>query len=36
MRPSRRVLIDIVVTCVVATALAFVVLRLLLGNMCCQ
>jgi hypothetical protein len=36
MRPSRRVLIDIILTSVVATVLAFAFLRLLLGNMCCQ
>jgi len=36
MRPSRRVVIDIVLTSVVATILALAFLRVLLGNMCCQ
>jgi hypothetical protein len=36
MRPSRRVVIDIIVTSIVATVLALAVVRLLVGNMCCQ
>jgi hypothetical protein len=36
MRPSRRVVIDIVLTSIVATVLALAFLRLLFGNMCCQ